>query len=337
MSTSGQVGRYLSHVHNFRGFAIILIIITHCISVFDWSNAPVLALFLKRLVANGTIFFLFIAGYLFQHLSARYRVGDYLWRKFKYVVVPYVVVSTPGLLLFTLFMERPDMPSGFYDKAVSEQVVFFMLTGSHLAPFWFIPTVIVFYVASPLLHWLDRQPLFYYSLPMLMVIPLYVSRGYLNPVQSFVHFVPVWVLGMACSRYRETAGRWLEASFWFLVSLAAALLALEMLLAKGTHSWYSSISKIAVTLVLFALFMRLGPRGDRLFGLAGTLSFGLFFLHSYLISAGKIALERVLGGLPAGSLLGFIVVSALAVTGSIGLVSVVRRVLGRHSRVLIGV
>lgn len=338
MSATSKGRNHLPHVHNFRGFAIVLIIVTHCISVFDWSATPELALFLKRFVANGTILFLFIAGYLFQHLSDRYRVGNYLWKKIRYVVLPYVVVSIPALVLFTVVMQRPGMPDGFYDKSVLEQMAFFLVTGSHLAPFWFIPTIIVFYLASPLLYWLDRQPWFYRLLPVLLIIPIFVSRGgHLNPLQSFVHFLPVWVLGMACSRYQDAATLWLKRLFWVLVAFAVIMFALEMQFAESSHSWYSSVSKIALTLVFFEMFRRWGEGGSTLFGLAASLSFGLFFLHSYLISAGKLALERFGGGLPTGSLWGYLFVSLLAVLASIGVVALARRILGSKSRLLIGV
>lgn len=337
MSGARSGEHYLGHVHNFRGFAIVLIIFTHCISIFDWSGSPLLAEVLKRAVANGTILFLFIAGYLFQHLSDRYRVGDYLSKKARFVVLPYLVVSLPALLLFTVIVQRPDVPPGFYDRTVFGQVAFFLLTGSHLAPFWFIPTIIVFYLASPALYWLDRQPWFYWLLPLLVSIPVFVSRGQFNPLQSFVHFLPVWVLGMACSRYQAVAARWLERLLWPLTAVGLMLFGLEMAFTQGTHTWYSSIGKIVLTLVLFEAFRRGGQRFDSVFALAGTLSFGLFYLHSYVISAGKVVLGKLVGAPPPGNLFLFIVSGFGAVALSTLTVQILRRLLGRRSRLLIGV
>jgi len=337
VSAAARDERYLGHVHNFRGFAIVLIIVTHCVSAFDWSASPVLVDVLKRGVANGTILFLFIAGYLFQHLSGRYQVGDYLWKKARFVVLPYLLVSIPALLLYTVFMQRPDVPAGFYERPAIEQIGFFLVTGSHLAPFWFIPTIVLYYLASPLLYWLDRQSWFYWLLPLLVAIPVFVPRGHLDPVQSFVHFLPVWVLGMACSHHRELASRWLERLLLPLCVLVAVLFALEIGLAKGTHSAFSSLGKIALTLVLFELFRRGGRLFDRGFALAGTLSFGLFFLHSYVISASKILVERIAGGQPPGNLFAFACASLFAVLASMLVVRLVQMILGKASRLVIGV
>lgn len=334
MSTSRT---YLPHVHNFRGFAITLIIATHCVSIFDWSSTPMLELLLKRLVANGTVLFLFIAGFLFQHLSDKYVVSDYLWKKTRFVVFPYLFVSIPALVLFTVVMQRTEVPPGFYDLPKWQQVTGFLLSGSHLAPFWFIPTIILFYLASPVLYWLDRQPWFYYLLPLVLLIPVFISRGSYDPARSFVHFLPVWMLGMACSRYRETAALWLGRGFWWLLAAFVCFFALEFAYATGTHSWYSSIGKIVLTLFLFEAFRRWGDGSARWFALAGTLSFGLFFVHSYVISAGKLLIERLVGIPPAANLLLYIASVVVAVFLSIVVVQVARGLFGRYSRSLIGV
>ncbi|PTD96765.1 acyltransferase family protein [Pseudothauera lacus] len=328
---------YLGYLHNFRGFAITLIIATHCVSIFDWSASPLLETVLKRLVANGTILFLFIAGFLFQHLSAKYEFRDYLWKKTRFVVFPYLFTSLPAIVLFTAVMVRPEVPQGLYDAPVWQQVGIFLLTGSHLAPFWFIPTVVLFYLASPLLHWLDRKPWFYALLPAALLIPVFVPRGSFDPLQSFIHFFPVWMLGMACSHYRATATNWLEKGFWPLGLAFMVFLMLEMTYAQGTHSWYSTVGKIVLTLYLFELFRRWGSGSRRFFELAGTLSFGLFFVHSYVISVSKLAVDRFAGGPPAGSLVGYLLSLVLAVLVSVAVVRMGKWMLGRYSRMALGV
>ena len=106
---------FVAHVHNFRGLAISLIVAVHCLSIFDWSASPGLERWLKILLLNATVFFLFIAGYLFQHLSARFHYPSYLQTKFRNVVLPYLVVSIPALILFTFVMQRPEASSATRD------------------------------------------------------------------------------------------------------------------------------------------------------------------------------------------------------------------------------
>lgn len=328
---------YLSHIHNFRGFAILVIVITHCFALFDWSGNPGLADFLKRVFANGTIFFVFISGYLFQYLSGRYRVADFYRKKFRNIVVPYVIISIPALIAFTAFARRPGAPAGLYERPMLEQVLYFLTTGSHLAPYWYLPTLIVFFAAAPLFHWLDRRRWLYWCLPALPFVPILVPLSGANPLVTFVHFLPVWILGMACSRFQRFANDWLGRGLWFLIALAVLLFIAELAFAPGRYSWYSEMHKVALTLVLLESFRRWGNRVDHWFSMPGTLSFGIYLLHSYLISGARAVCEAVLGGLPAGGLVVFGLGATMAVAVCIATAELLARRLGPLSRLVMGV
>ena len=60
---------------------MIYIVAGHCFSAFNWQNSPVLERLTTLLLANGTIFFVFIAGYLFQYLSKSYAPKKYFFAK----------------------------------------------------------------------------------------------------------------------------------------------------------------------------------------------------------------------------------------------------------------
>ena len=83
-----QKNDYQQHIHVFRGVAIIFIVCAHTIPSLDWSENPVLGRVIDALVNQSSIFFFFIAGYLFQHLSERFNFGKYIFQKFKTVIVP---------------------------------------------------------------------------------------------------------------------------------------------------------------------------------------------------------------------------------------------------------
>lgn len=328
---------FVSEIHNFRGLAIILIVGVHCISVFDWSASPGLVNVLKRVFANSTVYFLFISGFLFQHLSHRFRPREYYWRKTRYVLAPYVIASIPALLLYTVATRRADAPEGLYDHPVWAQVLLFLGTGSHLAPFWYIPALTLIFLVAPLLYWWDRHPRLYALLPALFAVPFFISRGRYHPAQAFVHYLPIYILGMACSRYREpiqaSSRRW----FWPLAAFAVLMFAAELRFAPGTHSWYSYMQKAALAVVLWETMRRLGSVADHWFGLMGSLAFGIYFVHSYIISAAKVALGVVRGAPPPGGILVFLLVMALTVGICLVLVRGLARLLGPYSRVVLGV
>lgn len=292
---------------------------------------------MARIVANGTIFFLFIAGYLFEYLSSGFRTFPYWTKKIRNVVIPYVVVSVPAIYIFTNVIKRWDVRPNFYDQPIWKQVVEFLLTGAHLAPFWFIPTIIIFYVAAPVMHRAFSSSVSYAVLPLLLLVGAIVPRGSHEPLQSFIHFLPVWVLGMACSRFQEKVNQILEKIFWLLPLIVLLLFGAEIVMAPGTHSWYSDLQKDVLALFLLEGFRRIGSRADVYFGEFGTLSFGLFFLHSYIISGTRFLIEWKFGSRPAGGIVVLVFSACLAAILTALLVIILRRILGGRSRMLIGV
>jgi len=314
----------------------MIIIATHSFSLFDWSRDPVMADVLKRLFANGTVFFVFISGYLFQHRASEYRVLDYWNRKLKGLVVPYLVASIPAILFYTQVARRAQVPAGFYETPFLNQVFHFITTGSHLAPFWYIPTLMIFVAFAPVLHGLDRKGWLSPTLPALLLLPLAVARREYSPFLGFLHYLPAWVLGMTCSRYLGVQ-RWLRRRIWPLVLAAVLLFMAELLFAPGRYSWYSDLGKMALSMVFLELFRRQGSQFDHWFALPGTLSLGIYLIHSYLISAARIGCEEILGGLPSGGLVVFSLGAAMAITGSVAAANYIARKLGPLSLWIMGV
>ncbi len=168
---------YQQHIHVFRGVAIIFIVFAHTIPSLDWTNWPLPGKLIDSLANQSSIFFFFIAGYLFQHLSARFSFSKYLKQKLKTVIAPYVLLSIPALFVFTVLTQRTGMWSWFYDLDIWQQVALFMLTGKHLAPLWFVPTIALFYLVAPLLIWIDRKlPQGYWLILPLLALSTYLGR-----------------------------------------------------------------------------------------------------------------------------------------------------------------
>ncbi|WP_420804924.1 acyltransferase family protein [Pacificimonas flava] len=139
-----------------------MIICAHTVPSFDWSDWPTFGRVVDTICNQASIYFFFIAGFLFQFLSPRYETRRYLKQKFRTVIMPYLIMSVPALLVFTLVTQREGVWSWFYDLAIWEQIGLFLLTGKHLAPLWFVPTITLFYLAAPLLVRGDRARWMYF-------------------------------------------------------------------------------------------------------------------------------------------------------------------------------
>jgi surface polysaccharide O-acyltransferase-like enzyme len=151
----------------------------------DWEDSKESFVIFKALFKDGTAYFIFIAGFLFQYLSKKYAYGDYLKKKFNNVILPYLIISIPAIF-YCISQGKVSNDVWFKDFFPSwplpYQVVALYSTGGHLYTLWFIPMIAIFYVISPLLIFVDKNPKLYWSL--LLLIP----SGLVFPDQQFMRF-----------------------------------------------------------------------------------------------------------------------------------------------------
>ena len=147
--------QFLSYIHFLRGVAILYVVSVHARGFESyWHSSPETYSFLDTFSdpseGNGTTMFLFIGGFLFQHLNRhRFHFGKYMTQKFKNLIMPYLIISIPILIWrFHTNFAALFVPEDFHDRSAFMQVLHFMFTGSHLPPFWFISTIILFYFAA---------------------------------------------------------------------------------------------------------------------------------------------------------------------------------------------
>ena len=337
---------YQHHIHVFRGIAIMLIVCAHTLPSLDWTGNPLLGRFLDSIANQSSIMFFFIAGYLFQHLSGRFDFRRYMQQKLRTVIVPYLILSIPALIVFTQLTRRTGLWSGFYDMPVWEQVFFFLITGKHLAPLWFVPTITLFYLAAPLFLYVDRKFVRgYWAILPLLVLSAYIGRGgQLGPLNFAGYLLPVYLLGMAFSHYKDAAAG--------LVRRYAPLLVGVLLMAGAgfvlewpSPPYWQMPMKVSMTLLLTVLLLRYARRFGNRLDYVAEVSFGIFFIHAYFISAIKVATVYLLegriytgegeGGIP-GNLFTFGVYAGTVLALSVVTLWVAKRLLGNRSRMFVG-
>jgi hypothetical protein len=310
----------------------------HSIDFFAWSQADsAIERLLRILISNGSVLFVFIAGYLFQHLAVKYKTKKYFIAKLKNVILPYFLVSIPAVVIFVFVMPRETVWQGFYDNPQWLQAVYFYITGIHLAPLWFIPMITLFYLVAPLLVHGDKQKNFYWILPVTIIISCFISRGL--PFQSFIHFFSVYLLGMFCSHFKDRVNALLSRPL--LLSLFAVIIAslvgYEFYYMQGTMTYVNYLQKISMSVFFLGLFIQLGKKVDYpIIHVIANASFGVFFIHSYVLTAGKIFSEKMLGYKVAGSLFFYPVVVITVLMSCVLAIVVLQKMLGTKSRYLVG-
>ncbi len=327
---------FLNYIHNFRGIAIIYIVAGHCFSAFVWQDSSMMTRIARLALNNGTVFFVFIAGFLFQHLLKSYTPKKYFLSKLSGVWAPYLLISIPAIVFFVFFQQREEMWTKFYEWPQWLQILYFYLTGAHLTPFWFIPMISLFYLAAPILIILDKYKWSYLCLPALVLLSCYVPRGL--PYQSFVHFFSAYFFGMFCSHYKTWVNTKLSNTIVFC-ALAFAYIVLFFIelnyMEDDLYSYMNFLRKLILCGVFIALLLRFNFHNKYL-SLVAELSFGIFFIHSYVISALKMAEDKFIGHYLQGNMLGFIFFIMVVLLICIGIILIIKRILAANSRYLIG-
>ena len=337
---------YQQHIHVFRGVAIIFIVFAHTIPSLDWSQWPLTGKLIDAIANQSSIFFFFIAGYLFQHLSTRFVFSKYLKQKFLTVILPYLILSVPALYVFTMLTERIGMWSWFYELEIWQQIALFMITGKHLAPLWFVPTITLFYLVAPLLLWIDRRlPAGYWLILPLLVLSTYIGRdGPYGPIDKAIYLLPVYLMGMAFSRYKEQGLELVKRYQWILLVATVISIVGFVFDWPSPPYWQMPMKASLALLITLWLYQYHGLFGTRLNYIA-EVSFGIFFIHAYFISAIKVATVYVMSGtiydgsgsadIP-GNLLTFGLYAAAVLVLTVLAIWIGKAVLGKRSRMVIG-
>lgn len=333
------------HVHLFRGIAIILIVMLHSMPSFDWSTRPVAEAMIEAGLRQSSMLFFFISGFLFQHLSARYDYRRYLKRKVEVILLPYLFVSIPALVVSVALVRQEGMWPWFYDLPVWRQVLLFLITGKHLEPLWFVPTIALFYIVSPAFIAIDRSQRGYMLLPALLLLAALIGpNGPTGPLQKALYLLPAYMFGMFVSRYRDTIETLTRKYAWaiMLVLLFQWVEIAATLDHEGALDPYLGFKLLSCPLILLVL-KRCQDRLPRGLGTIAGLSFGIYFIHGYLIAGFRLLYTEAQGShwhgasaLFAPSLVGVVVHAALVLAVSVAVVMAVQRLFPRHSRRIVG-
>lgn len=334
---------FLRSIHVFRAVAIVLIVGAHVLPVVEWPDTLT-----RRLVAGFTnessTYFMFISGFLFHHLSGRFAYRAYFGTKFRNVVLPYILLSLPAIVMFVFVSQRPGLWPGFYDMPKWEQVLAFIVTGKHLAPMWFIPMMVLFYLSAPLFVWIDRrQPVLYLAIIPLLVYATTTGRGgHYGPLNMYVYFLPVYLLGMWVSRNFTLVMAWSRKWIWPLGIAVLAFYVMYVLKVQAGFTLQTVLKPLSIPLALVAFdywVERVPARIDYL----ADISFGIYFVHAYFIAASKLVISTLAdvptsatevllpGGLPM-----FLLVMCVVMLFSAVSIRIVQGVFGRRSRMLVG-
>ena len=168
-----QKTKILNYINVFRGLAILLIVAGHTMQFGEIGSLT--QKIAVEIFAGGTALFIFISGFLFQHLSAKYEFKSYLSKKWTNVIQPYLWTAIPGLVL--CFVAPVSYGNSFDGMSVFAQIPMMLSVGRvHNIPTWFIPMICLFFLSSYVLLWAERKNILYKLLPILFLVTIFLPR-----------------------------------------------------------------------------------------------------------------------------------------------------------------
>ena len=297
-----QKKSFLNYINVFRGLAILLIIAGHTMQ-FGESSTLVHKINCE-IVCGGTALFIFISGFLFQHLSSKFEYKTYLKKKWTNVVMPYFLTSIIGITFCFIY---PQIYGNSFDGLNPMlQIPIFLTTGRiHNTPTWFIPMIVLFFFCSWFLLKLEQKGWLYKLLPLMFIITLICPRfdvdynSIINltytqkyiaclwyVLNGFIHFFSLYVFGMFCSKYKDVIDKFYQNRIiiWILMLITAGLNV--YLSYKSIYSSYT-VSKTFLTMLILGYlkyydnWIIAKPLLNNILDIIAKYSFGLFFIHWY--------------------------------------------------------
>ena len=293
---------FLNYINVFRGLAILLIIMGHTMQV--GTSGSLLHKINCEIVCGGTALFIFISGFLFQHLSGKFEYKNYLSKKWTNVVLPYIITAIPGLLF--CFLYPVAYKNTFEGLNTFLQIPILLSIGRvHNTPTWFIPMIILFFVCSWGLLKLEKKGILYKLLPILFVVSIIFQRGnieyetlvglsysakytaYLKYIfMGFVHFFSLYVFGMFCSKYKEVIDKFYDKRIFIWAGMLLTAVG-DIWLSRMQIYTNFTISKTFLTMLILGYLKHYDNvliahrKVNKVLDVIAKYSFGLFFVHWY--------------------------------------------------------
>lgn len=274
-------------MHYFRAFAILSISIEHylCLTGYtSWSNAW---------FQTGTVYFLFISGYLCQYLHDKRPESplSYYKKKILNVITPYLLWSLATITVVYIF---GFSCGGVIDinKLRLENLWSIFRYGRAQLQYWYIPFISLVFLVSPLLARVGNTC--FYGLLIFFSVLMITSNGQRDVltlagnVSCYSLFVAPYLYGMAFSRYRETLEPVFKRYVWVALALGVIIALVisypgKIMLRYDSVLLQTAIHKLMLTVVAVVALAAISKRKIWFFDQVAKLSFTIYFCHMFVI------------------------------------------------------
>lgn len=288
--------KFLNSINHFRGIAIIFIVMAHCYRPAGWQIETLADKFWFNLMMNGTVFFVFISGFLFHHVFYnRWDYEKYMKNKTKYVFIPYFLLSLPWIIWHLIAGPEPSLHmlhANISDNSTA--ATWYVLTGRALTAYWYIPMGMMLFALSPwVMDLINKKSLLQFAIP-LVVLAMLMHRpiSNLNAIQSLIYFLPVYLIGVWTSVAKDKIFPFID-KYWLLMLISAIALAIGQAYFYGAGVLNKPAfeftvpdlmlpQKLLLTFVLLAILNKFEHISIGFLQKLAEVSFAIYFIHPWI-------------------------------------------------------
>lgn len=343
--------KFINSINYFRGIAIIIIVLGHSFDLAHWDISNNLETFIYSLSLNGTVYFVFISGFLYNHIFfARFNYKKFLSKKIQYVLVPYILFSLVPIL-HAVFLNGGGygLPDTLRDNPL-RAIIWYLCTGNIILAYWYVPMAMLLFAISPIVNKIIKSGKLLAVVLALLPISLIVHRPIenLNAIHSLIYFFPVYLLGAWSSINHRIISEYLRDHKKQLLLAAVAILLGLLQVFVWQHAgnfakdfWSITVPDINLLqkIVLCFLFISLLDRYENTeipwLNKVAETSFAIYFIHVFVLNA-TFSLFTRLNFNYQGNFLIWLFVGSATVIASMAIAFGVKAVLKKKSRYLIG-
>jgi probable poly-beta-1,6-N-acetyl-D-glucosamine export protein len=343
--------KFINSINYFRGLAIIIIVLGHSYDLAHWNTSGNFEAFIHALSLNGTVYFVFISGFLYYHIFYhKFNYKKFMIKKSQYVLLPYLLISLIPILL-TVFLDNGGeiLPDNLKNQPFLA-ILWYFATGAIINAYWYIPMVMLLFSVSPLVNLIIKYNKILEAFFLLLPVSLIVHRPIdnLNAFHSLIYFFPVYILGIWSSINNKKIYAYLKGNEQkvLILSLVILLGLIQILVLKQPGNFHKEFWTITVPdvsllqkILLCFLFMSiLDIYENTNFSIVNKIaetSFPIYFIHPFLINS-LYSVSTKLKIDYEGNFLTLILTTSLAVIISMAIALGIKAVLKKNSRYLIG-
>lgn len=358
---------YINSINIFRGIAILFIVFGHSMATADFAYNSIAGNTMFNLTIGGTLFFVFISGFMFHHIFyKKFEFNGFLIKKTKYVLFPYLILSTIPIvyLLLKLGMAgilSPGSMAIHYDELLSFPVFrhYFTGIGESFIGYWYIPFIMIIFAMSPLFVGFIKLKLKTQLVIaiFLLMASLFMHRGIYVGVFSFfenvvsvfqnvLFFTPIYMFGILFSEKKELIYSKLTGKEFYILSIAIALALFQAYLGKlGNYHKapftfdgidFMMLQKILLCLFFMVFLNRFENYKFSVLEIIAKNSFGVFFIHGIVIIAIGMIKKKLDFSFTSNSWILYFLVASLVFFLSLMATLFVKRIFPKYSRYLVG-